>query len=197
MSGKPRAVRPGIPLHIFQQGLREQQCFFEDRDYRRYLEWMGKYSRDSRCSVHAYILMPSHIRILFTPHEQISATRFMMQLGRRYAHYFNRAYGRRGSLFEKRFRSAMLEDPGDILPCHWYIEHNAVRAMIVDRPQDYPWSSYHANARAEASGLLIAHPFYEELGSTPQERAVAYHQRSLLFMDPGHESTGAFLPLPT
>lgn len=192
-----REVIPGIPLHIFQQGQYEQQCFFEDRDYRKYLEWMDRYAEDSGCAIHAYVLMPTHLRLLLTPAEKQSASRFMMQLGRRYAHYVNRAHDRRGSLFEKGFRSAVLTDPEDVLMCHWYIEHNPVRAMLVDRPGDYPWSSYHANARARSSSLLAPHPVYEQLGTSPQERAVEYRRQSYTELDPAHEYGAVFLPLPT
>ena len=197
MAGKAREVVEGVPLHVFQQGLHEQQCFFEDQDYRRYLEWMAKYSKDAGCAIHAYVLMPTHSRILLTPYERQSVSRLMMYLGRRYAHHANRAQGRSGSLFEKSFRSAMLTDPEDVLACHWYIERNPVRAMLVDRPREYPWSSYHANAYAESNGILTPHAAYEELGANAAERAAAYVERSHLELDPGHESTGLFLPRPT
>jgi putative transposase len=56
------------------------------------------------------------------------------------------------------------------------IELNPVRAMMVMHPAEYPWSSYHANALGEWSGLVIPHQEYLRLGSSREQRTAAYSE---------------------
>ncbi|MCW5209748.1 hypothetical protein VU10_06165, partial [Desulfobulbus sp. US1] len=57
MPRRPRIIVPGNPLHIIQRGNNRQACFFADEDYLFYLDWLEKYARISRCSIHAFVLM--------------------------------------------------------------------------------------------------------------------------------------------
>jgi putative transposase len=64
------------------------------------------------------------------------------------------------------------------LNCYRYIELNPVRAGLVARAADYPWSSYWSNADAHAGPSLCAHDAYVSLGDSEGSRKAAY--RSLL-----------------
>ena len=55
MPRRPRIVLPGVPLHLIQRGNNRQACFFEEGDYRFYLEWLITYAKDAGCAVHAYM----------------------------------------------------------------------------------------------------------------------------------------------
>jgi putative transposase len=55
-------------------------------------------------------------------------------------------------------------------------ELNPVRAGMVPRPGDYPWSSYRANGDLCASALVTPHDGYVALGETPEQRAAAYRR---------------------
>lgn len=61
-----------------------------------------------------------------------------------------------------------------MLACYRYIELTPVRAGMVVRPQDYRWSSYHANGLGRASGLLTPHHEYLRLGRDDEERRESY-----------------------
>jgi hypothetical protein len=50
-----------------------------------------------------------------------------------------------------------------LLACYRYIELNPVRADVVGRPEDYPYSSYHANALGKPDGLVTPHSIYLDL----------------------------------
>jgi REP element-mobilizing transposase RayT len=49
MPRRPRIVFPGVLLHLIQQGINRQACFYADDDYRFYLEWLRTYARDAGC----------------------------------------------------------------------------------------------------------------------------------------------------
>jgi len=98
----------------------------------------------------------------------------MQQLGRQYVQYFNRTHNRSGTLWEGRFRSSLIQSDRYLLACYQYIELNPVRAGIVSSPEQYPWTSYRANALGEANGLLRPHSLWLALGDTPEARQANY-----------------------
>jgi putative transposase len=53
---------------------------------------------------------------------------------------------------------------------------NPVRAGMVSQPEDYPWSSYRANAQGETADWLTPYRLYRRLGKTATERLAAYRQ---------------------
>lgn len=68
---------------------------------------------------------------------------FMKVLKQRFTQWFNRRYQRRGTLWEERFKSVLVEGKGPALRAMAaYIDLNPVRAGICKDPKDYRWSSY-------------------------------------------------------
>jgi putative transposase len=100
----------------------------------------------------------------------------MRYLGRRYVQYVNFVYRRRGTLWEGRFKSCMVDAESYLLRCYRYIELNPVRASMVERPEDYRWSSYACHAQGKADGLIQDHPLYQALGATDETRREAYRE---------------------
>jgi putative transposase len=83
----PRRLRlavAGILWHIIQRGVNRAACFFAEDDYQFYLHYLGEYSRDFGCDIHAYVLMTNHVHLLLTPKEADCAARMMKHLGQRY-----------------------------------------------------------------------------------------------------------------
>ena len=77
---------------------------------------------------------------------------FMKVLKQRFSQWFNGKYARRGTLWEDRFRSVLVEGVGQALRAMAaYIDLNPVRAGICDDPKDYRWCGY---AEAVAGGKL-------------------------------------------
>jgi len=98
----------------------------------------------------------------------------MKNLGQRYVQYINRSYKRSGTLWEGRFRSCLTQTENYLLSCYRYIELNPVRAGMVIRPQDYRWTSYHANALGKPSRIIKPHEEYLRLGGDNETRQIAY-----------------------
>ena len=166
----------GYPLHIVQRGNNRTRCFFADNDYVRYLNWLTDAVVKSGCELHAYALMPNHVHLLLTPHHADATPRVLMSLGRRYVRYVNRAYDRTGSLWEGRYRSALIQTDDYLLACYRYIELNPVRAGIVRDPAHYRWSSYAANALGRLEPCVTPHPIVAALGRDEESRRLAYRK---------------------
>jgi putative transposase len=156
----PRLDLSGAAQHVIQRGNDRKPCFFRELDYIRYLQDLRDASLRFNCAVHAFVLMTNHVHLLVTPRTQGGVSRMMQALGRSYVRYINDSQGRTGTLWEGRFKSCLIEDERYLLACYRYIELNPVRAGMVERPEQYRWTSYHANGLGAPDLLLTPHPTY-------------------------------------
>ncbi|MGC9048810.1 MAG: transposase [Patescibacteria group bacterium] len=111
------------------------------RDYRYYLSLLRKLKQKYNFKLYAYILMPNHIHLM-TERGKFSLSKIMHELNTAYAIYFNQKYQQSGHLFQDRFQSIIVNKESYFWELSRYIHLNSVRAGLVSRPEDYPWSSY-------------------------------------------------------
>ncbi len=76
-----------------------------------------------------------------------SLKHFMKELKERFSRWFNKRHGRRGTLWQERYRSILVEDGEALQTMAAYIDLNPLRAGLVADPKDYRWCGY-----AEAMG---------------------------------------------
>lgn len=164
MARMPRIVVPGQALHIIQRGNNRQPIFFSIVDYPIYLETLHQAAVTHGCAVHAYVLMTNHVHLLLTPEQKVSPSRMMQAIGRGYVRYVNGRYRRSGTLWEGRFKSALIDSERYLLICSRYIEFNPVRAEMVKHPAEYRWSSHRCNALGREDRVITPHPLYTQLG---------------------------------
>ena len=174
MPRRARLSLPGIPWHLIQRGNNRSVCFYAEEDYQFYLHFLEEFAVKFGCAIHAYVLMTNHVHLLLTPQKSDSASLLMKHLGQRYVQYVNRTYRRSGTLWEGRFRSCLTQTEEYVLACYRYIELNPVRAGMVNQPQDYRWSSYHANALGKTSNLITPHEEYLRIGRDETTRRESY-----------------------
>lgn len=174
MPRKPRFYLPGVPVHAFQRGHNKQPVFFDDQDYLAYLRFLKASSDALGCSIHAYVLMTNHVHLLLTPKASNDISLLFQSVGRHFVPYINKTYQRRGSLWEGRHKSNLVDAEDYFLSCMRYIEMNPVRAGLVDHPAKYLWSSYAANALGKDNAILDPHWLYQALGTSDETRRTAY-----------------------
>ena len=174
MARKPRLSIPFIPQHIIQRGNNRQPCFFDQQDFKVYLDKLEEYTKKYLVSVHAFVLMTNHVHLLLSPSERDGISKVMQSLGRYYVRYFNHTYQRTGTLWEGRYKSSLIDSDIYFLTVSRYIELNPVRANMVKHPAEYPWSSYHGNALGKPLKLLTPHACYSQLGNTPTTQQRSY-----------------------
>ena len=174
MPRRARLTLPGVPLHVIQRGNNRSACFYADEDYVRYLRHVKELAQRFGCALHAYVLMTNHVHLLLTPENTESASLLMKHLGQRYVQYINRKYKRSGTLWEGRFRSCLTQSEEYVLACYRYIELNPVRAGMVQRPGEYRWSSYGANALGKPDDLVTPHQQYLQIAGSDEARREGY-----------------------
>lgn len=166
----------GQPLHVIQRGTNRTPIFRSEDDRVFLLTCLGEAAAAHGLAIHAYTLMTTHIHVLATPGSPQSLPRAMQSMGRRYVLHFNRSWQRTGTLWEGRYRATLIDSDRYFLICMNYIESNADRAGMVERPEDYRWSSYRANALGVADALVTSHAIYQRLGRTKAARESAYRR---------------------
>jgi putative transposase len=179
----PRLTLPGQVHLITLQGLGGQAVFLDDEDRQRWVDWMGEYARAERVALHAYVLLPHRVRMLATPETASGVPRWIQALGRRYGRHFNDAHGRRGTLWEGRYRSTLIEPGPYLLPAMVFLDIEPVREGLVAHPQDMRWSSYAHYAGLRTDRVLTPPAAYWALGNTPFAREAAYAERVLEGLD--------------
>lgn len=170
----PRFFVPGVPLHVIQRGNDRQPTFLDADDLTCFRNRLLDACRRHTVSVHSYVLMANHFHLLVTPDDPAGVPRTMQAVGRVYVQWFNRRHRRTGTLWEGRYKAAIVDDERYLITCMRYIELNPVRARIVDHPRAYRWSSFAANAFGDTDELLTPHPVYHALGSSDDARQAAY-----------------------
>ena len=174
MARLPRLFVPGFPLLVLQRGNNRSRIFADETDYQLYLGVLRDACRDLGVALHAYVLMPDHLHLLFSSPDQAVASAFMQRLGRQYVRAFNDRHARSGTLWEGRYRSTVLDPTRFLLPCSCYVELNPVRAGLVAEAAHYAWSSSRHHLGILSDPLVSDHALYWALGNTPFERHAGY-----------------------
>lgn len=119
--------------------------------------------------------MTNHIHLLLDPSgDGGNLANFMKHISQRHGQYINKFYKRSGTLWEGRFKSSPISMDRYLMACSRYIEMNPVRAAIVEKPDDYTFSSYGTKAGLKELRFLDYDPTYMALGNTDHDRQVAY-----------------------
>lgn len=138
-----RIEYPGAVYHVICRGNNRQAIFRDDQDRRRYLEKLSRYCQEKGVDLLSYCLLSNHLHLLVeTPEGNLS--KMMQAFQTSYTLYFNKRHGRTGHVFEQRYKAMVVDKDNYLLQVSRYIHLNAVSAKIVERPQDFRWSSYGA-----------------------------------------------------
>ncbi|MEZ6156373.1 MAG: transposase [Candidatus Scalinduaceae bacterium] len=105
-----------------------------------FLDTLGKMSDRFDIEVYAYALMDNHYHLLLKTNKP-NISKGMQWFGTTYTRQYNIKHKRNRHLFQGRFKSFLIEND-EYLMLSCYIHRNPLRAGIVRRLADYPWSSY-------------------------------------------------------
>jgi putative transposase len=98
----------------------------------------------------------------------------MQALGRRFALAFNRRHTRSGSLWDGRYRAAVVESGALLLEAMVFVDQSASVHEAASAGPRPSWSSARQHVGHESPAPLVDPPEYWALGNTPFDRASAY-----------------------
>lgn len=129
--------------HVTARGDGREDIYLSDADREMWLEVFGQVCKRFNWVCYAWCQMDNHYHLLIeTPEANLS--RGMRQLNGVYTQRFNRAHGRLGHVFQGRYKAILVERDSYLLELARYIVLNPLRAKMVKRLEDWPWSSYPA-----------------------------------------------------
>jgi len=188
MARLARLVLPGVPYHVTQRGNRREQTFFEDADYALYRRLIAEAAAKAGTEIWGYCLMPNHVHMIVVPADADGLRRTFAEAHRRYTAHINARNRWTGHLWQGRF-SAVAMDEAHLAHAMRYVSLNPLRARLVTRAQDWPWSSVRAHLAGREDGMVRVAPALTRYGdfadfiATPEdEEATRLLRRS--------ESTG-------
>lgn len=133
--------------HVIWRGINRQILFESDEDRAKYVDYLQFYREKCNCRILGYCLMDNHVHLLLAEGEE-ALSQVMKRLGVSYVRWYNRKYGRCGSLFQDRFRSEVVEDERYLLTVLRYIHQNPRAAGAAWKT--YKWSSYQGYLEQDA-----------------------------------------------
>ena len=147
--------------HIYNRGVEKRRIFADSADYSKFLYFLKIYltpvdtlyqqepllrpyvvnnNLSESLDLLAFCLMHNHFHLLVRQKTKDAITKLARQIMTGYSMYFNKRYGRIGSLFQGVFKASMIDSDEYLLHLSRYIHLNPKERGIA--PMDYEWSSY-------------------------------------------------------
>ncbi len=167
MARLPRLVVAGLAHLVVQRGHGAQAVFADTQDRAAYLAALREAATAEGVAVHAWALRDDEVLLLATPSEAGALGRMVQALGRRYVSAYNRRHGRRGTLWDGRFRCAVVEPGPTRLAALQYVDGQSAEPGV---------SSAGQRTGNPPDGWLVDPPEVWALGNTPFEREAAYRR---------------------
>lgn len=171
-----RIEYPGAVYHLTGRGNERKDIFRDDSDRRAFLNTLQRVCSRYHWLCHAYCLMGNHYHLLVeTPDGNLSIG--MRQLNGVFTQWFNRRHRRTGHLFQGRFKAVVIQKDSHLLEVCRYVVLNPVRAHMVDRPDQWPWSSFRATAGLEKVHPCLTVDWILRQFSYPRKKAEAAYRK--------------------
>lgn len=174
MGRPPRIQVSEIHYHVIVRCNNGDFHFESDEDFLQYLQILARFKRKHQFKLFNYELMNSHVHLFLQPSEKIPLQQTMHLINWTFACTYNKRRARKGHFWLDRYKSIPVQTDSHALALMRYINRNAVRAGLVEKPGTWPWSGYRFYAVGAANPLLDFHPTYLGLSNNPEMRSKAY-----------------------
>jgi len=207
--------------HVYNRGVEKRIIFKDDKDYINFISrieyyltpkkpigkenpskntpyWRSKLDKNE-VEIIAYCLMPNHFHFLIKPKpvypgtEEKCVTEGLRMFFQIYVQYFNKKYGRRGSLFFKSFRRLEIIEDIQLKYLVFYIHYNPQKHGVINDFQKYRYSSYRFFFLDKDTHLRkkeVLEWFYNSLGDFETYHKDCMERNGLIFFEPGTPSLG-------
>jgi REP-associated tyrosine transposase len=132
--------------------------------------------------VHGYAVMGTHFHaVVRLAAGSLSAA--MQELVGGYARWWNKQHDRFGHAFRNHYDHRRIESQEHLIATIRYVDLNPVAARMVERPEDFRYTSYRAHVGLEHPIAFLAQSeFLKLMGPTPDLAREAYRR----FVSEGH-----------
>ncbi|MBQ9279901.1 MAG: transposase [Clostridia bacterium] len=162
----PRKARKDLNtpyIHVMVQGINKEYIFDEEKYLKTYLQYMKEGKSDEQFVLLAYCMMNNHAHFLFWINDFDSFEKYMHKNNLKFALKYNKEKNRCGVVFRNRYQVEPIYDNSHLKNCIKYIHNNPVKAKMVSKCEDYPYSSY--NEYVHNVGVANNHILKEIFGT--------------------------------
>lgn len=176
MSSRKTILASGEYYHVFNRSVQKLPIFKGQRECELFLESVAFYLqahpptkfsmyrqnrnrypislKEKIVTIVSYLLMPNHYHFILCQNQDNGIQKFTQKISNSFAHYFNIKYKNTGPVFERRFRAIHIENNEQLIYLSAYIHLNPVTSYLVERPEDYKYSSYKIYTGEEKSDIV-------------------------------------------
>lgn len=115
--------------------------FHKAGDYRAFLDVLAAARAKFHVHIFGFCLMPNHFHVVLRPLADNALSGFMQWWQTNHARLYHRHHQTHGHLWQGRFKSFPIQQDGHFLIALRYVLRNPVRAGLVRRTEQWPWSS--------------------------------------------------------
>ena len=152
MPRRPREAAGGLAYHVLNRGVGRMTIFEKTEDYAAFERILAEAVRKlPGVRLLSYCLMPNHWHLVLWPRGDGELSEFMRWLTvthtqRWHAHHKTSGTG---PLYQGRFKSFPVQRDAHLLTLCRYVERNALRCGLVERAEQWRWSSlWHWHGRS-------------------------------------------------
>ncbi|MFH1524159.1 MAG: transposase [Chloroflexota bacterium] len=142
MPSRSDIFAPSQYYHVYNRGTGRGNIFFNPGNYEYLVQLVKRYIQPCGISVIAYCLMPNHYHFLLRQETEIPLSKFINVTFNANVQAVNKQQDRSGTLFEGRYRLAIVDNWGYLVHICRYIHFNPVKAGLVNKPEEWPYSNY-------------------------------------------------------
>jgi putative transposase len=161
MPRTPRVDLADHCYHIINRANAKAQIFHNDRDYQLFEHLLEEAQDISDMRILAYCIMPNHWHLVLCPRNDGDLSRFLHWLTvthTRQWHIQESNIGT-GHLYQGRYKSFIIQEDGHLLNVCRYVEKNALRAGLIDRAENWQWSSVWRRERGTTKQQKLLSPW--------------------------------------
>ena len=174
-----RIEYPGALYHITSRGNAGQKIFRSDKDRSVFLQLLGTVIERFHWLCHAWCFMDNHYHLVIeTPEGNLS--RGMRQLNGIYTQKYNGKYHKTGHIFQGRFKAILVDKDSYLLELCRYVALNPVRAHMIEKPEDFRWSSYRSTAGFDKAPPFLVVDWLLAQFSSNRKRAESLYREFVL-----------------
>ena len=136
-----RASAGGYCYHVLNRGNDRARVFHDEADYQAFLGLMGEAGLRVPMRVIGYCLMPNHFHLVVWPQGDGDLSRWMHWLMTAQVGRHRLIHQTSGHVWQGRFKAFPIQEDNHLRTALRYVERNPLRAELVTRAEDWPWSS--------------------------------------------------------
>lgn len=159
---RARLTYPGAFHHVMNRGIRGEYIFPDEKDKQTFLEILSEKAKLLGVRLIGYCVMNNHYHLLLENSSgRMSA--LLKQVNGSYGIYYRRKHGGKGYVFQNRFKSTLIQDDAYLRLAILYLLQNPVRAGLVVKNIEHPWSSageYMGKTRQPITDVPFVHELW-------------------------------------